>query len=54
MSEGNRVSFQSINALTLDQDQGIDLAKMKSKYFNGKTNDWAQGARDEPYPGGSW
>jgi large subunit ribosomal protein L3e len=51
--EGSKVSFQSINALTLDQDQGIDLAKMKPKYFNGKTNDWAQ-VRDEPYPGGSW
>ncbi|KAF2182944.1 hypothetical protein K469DRAFT_668928 [Zopfia rhizophila CBS 207.26] len=52
--DGTEVYTLNVNAVTLDPDQGIDLRQFKVQYWDGKASNWAAGARDEPYPGGSY
>lgn len=48
--EGKEVHHFSINAVTLDQGQDIDLRKFKITYWDGKEDNWTPG--DEPFLGG--
>ncbi len=50
--EGQEVEMFCVNAATLDPDQGLDLREFKVRYWDGKTDGWEKGMRDEPYPGG--
>lgn len=44
-----------INAVTLNQDDnGLDLTKLKFGYYNGKDHGWNAEQRDEPARWGSW
>lgn len=52
--EGKEVHNMSINAVTLDEDQGIDLRAFKVTYWDGRENNWGAGAQNEPYPGGCY
>ena len=42
----------AINAVTLDQGQGVDFRKSKIAYWDGKTDNWEAGTKDEPFEGG--
>jgi hypothetical protein len=48
----NGQDFFSINILTLDQNVDVDLTRFKISYWDGKSNNWQLGPRDQPYPGG--
>ena len=50
--EGQESKNFSINAVTLDPDQGFDLREFKVVYWDGKTQNWAAGPSEKPYPGG--
>lgn len=54
--EGKENTHMAINAVTLDQDQdpAVDLRKFKFEYWDGKGNNWANGAKDEPFEGGCY
>ena len=47
-----RVEFTKINLVTIDQDQGVDMTAFAVKYWDGMNNNWAAGARNDPWPGG--
>ena len=51
--EGQEVKNFSINAVTLDADQGVDLRAFKMGYWDGKAENWEAGEGERPYPGGS-
>lgn len=44
----------SINIVTLDPDQDVDLRKFKISYWDGKENNWEAGQKDEPWAGGCY
>ncbi|EXJ79126.1 hypothetical protein A1O3_08627 [Capronia epimyces CBS 606.96] len=51
--EGSVHHFFALNILTLDQPQeGLDLARFKIKYVDGKNDNFKAGARDVPWPWG--
>jgi len=50
--EGRTVKQASVNIVTLDPDQGVDLRKLKCVYWDGKGENWAKGTQDEPFEGG--
>lgn len=52
--EGQTIKNFSINAVTLDPDQGIDLRELKVSYWDGKSENWAAGAGDKPPAGGCY
>ncbi|KAK0616938.1 Mss4-like protein [Immersiella caudata] len=52
--EGKEVKNFDVNAVTLDQDQGVDLRKFKVGYWDGKTEGWAKGMSEGPYEGGTF
>lgn len=49
----NGQDFFSITILTLDQNVDVDLTRFKISYWDGKSNNWRLGPRDQPYPGGA-
>jgi hypothetical protein len=53
--EGKKVDFFTINLMTLDQPQeGLDLSKFKMSYYDGLTNNWEGGQKEnEPWSGGT-
>lgn len=51
---GHKINHMSINAVTLDQGQGVDLRKFKMEYWDGKENNWLAGLKDEPWDGGCY
>jgi hypothetical protein len=52
--EGKEVHNMSINAVTLDPDQGVDLRAFKVEYWDGKGENWTAGVAEKPYPGGCY
>lgn len=51
--QGAQHQFFTINILTLDQPQeGLELSKFRINYGDGRTDNWAAGPSDKPYPGG--
>lgn len=50
--EGKTHKNFSINAVSLDPDQGVDLREIKVGYWDGKAENWAAGQAEKPYPGG--
>ena len=43
----------TVNLCTADQPQeGLELSKVKLRYWDGLNNNFAAGAKDEPWPGG--
>ncbi|KAK5653047.1 hypothetical protein OQA88_9333 [Cercophora sp. LCS_1] len=50
--QGQTFNNFSINAVTLDPDQGFDLRDVKVAYWDGKGEDWAAGMAEKPAPGG--
>jgi hypothetical protein len=52
--EGEEVKTFSINAVTLDPDQGVDFREFKIGYWDGKTGNWEAGMGEKPYPGGTY
>lgn len=50
--EGKVVDNFAINAVTLDQGQGVDFRAFKVGHWDGKTENWAAGLSDTAYPGG--
>jgi len=50
--EGKVVKNFSINAVTLDADQGLDLRELKLRYWDGKGENWGAGAVEKPPAGG--
>jgi hypothetical protein len=50
---GTVVDFFGINILTLDQPQeGLDLSQWKIVYYDGRNDNWMEGTKDVPWPGG--
>lgn len=56
--EGKTVSFTRLNAHTIDgRADGAEMESLKEiklKYWDGKTNGWDKGPKDEPWEGGVW
>ena len=52
--EGKEVKTFSVNAVTLDPDQGVDLRAFKVGYWDGKEENWGAGMGEKPYPGGNF
>lgn len=56
--EGKTVSFMRLNVHTVDGrvdgTQMESLKDIKLKYWDGKSNGWEKGAREEPWEGGVW
>jgi len=52
--EGKEVKNFSINAVTMDPDQGVDLRAFKVSYWDGKGENWGAGMAEKPYPGGAY
>lgn len=50
--EGEKVESFSVNAVTLDPDQGVDFREVKIVYWDGKGDNWKAGTADRPYEGG--
>lgn len=50
--QGQTINNFSINAVTLDPDQGVDLRAIKVGHWDGKADNWAAGIAEKPYPGG--
>ena len=50
--DGKTVHHATVNLVTLDQDQDVDLRKLKFAYWDGKGANWAKGSQDEPFEGG--
>ncbi|KZW02418.1 glutathione-dependent formaldehyde-activating [Exidia glandulosa HHB12029] len=50
---GGGQEMTSVNLLTIDAGQGLDLTKFKITYFNG-ANGWEGGGKDTPWPGGQF
>jgi hypothetical protein len=53
VKNGDENVSYGVNILTLDPDQGLDLRKIKFRYWNGMDEDWS-GTKDEPGPNGIW
>lgn len=44
-----------LNAVTLDQGQnGLDLSKIRFRYFNGRDHGWSASLQDAPAAWGTW
>jgi len=52
--EGQTVKNFSINAVTLDPDQGVDLREFQMQYWDGKGENWKAGLAEKPYAGGTY
>lgn len=56
--DGETVSFTRLNAHTIDgRVDGAEMESLKEiklKYWDGKTNGWDKGVREEPWEGGVW
>ena len=50
--EGKLVQSFSVNAVTLDADQGVDFRAVKTVYWDGLHDNWTAGSADKPYEGG--
>jgi hypothetical protein len=50
---GKEVRSFGINIVTLDQPQeGLDLSRFEIRYWDGRSDNWAAGLKEGPYPGG--
>lgn len=50
-----RRKTRMLNAVTLDQDQdGLDLSKIRFRYFNGRDHGWSASLLDAPAAWGTW
>lgn len=49
---GEGREFWSVNVVTLDEGEGLDLTRLRILYWDGKGEDWEAGGREEAYPGG--
>lgn len=63
--DGSTVNFVMVNPLALDMDTNtntvnngeygiFDLRKIKTKYQDGREENWMEPLKDEPYEGGVW
>ncbi|KAK1759921.1 centromere protein V [Echria macrotheca] len=52
--EGKTYHNFSVNAVTLDPDQGFDLREFKVTYWDGKAENWAAGQMEKPAAGGCY
>jgi hypothetical protein len=59
--EGNVINYFTVNALTLDTEEGgegkagqedVDLTKWTVKYWDGKQDNWMAGQGEKPFKGG--
>ena len=53
LQEGNSFPFFMVNVMSIDQPQdGVDLGKVKLKYYDGLTNNFNAAPTDTPAPKG--
>lgn len=45
----------AVNLNCVDWEKaGVELADLKVVYWDGRRNNWGEGKKDRPYPGGAW
>jgi hypothetical protein len=45
----------SVNLNCVDWEAaGVELADLKIGYWDGRRDNWKEGKKERPYPGGSW
>jgi len=52
--EGQKHEYLSVNLVTVDQDQGLDVSKVKLGYWDGKNDNWMAGRKEAPFPQGAY